>query len=238
MIAAMDAPMLEDVCEKMEIDVPEMYLELNVVPNAYTYGDDKPFIVVTSGLIETIPDELIPSVLAHECGHIVCHHTLYTTMGSLILNGMASMIPAALRALVTLPLQMAFAYWMRCSEFSADRAAMIYDGNSDHMIEVCMRLAGYGKFIDDKADPEVFIRQAEEYIKKYTWAKENASEPKAKKDIDPQVKLSIKEVETRLKKSLGSRVKIKITDPNTGKGKLVIDYKNNEDLDRLIELLG
>ena len=72
----------------------------------------------------------------------------------------------------------------------------------------------------------------------YTWAKENASEPKAKKDIDPQVKLSIKEVETRLKKSLGSRVKIKVTDPNTGKGKLVIDYKNNEDLDRLIELLG
>ncbi len=155
--------MLEDVCEKMEIDVPEMYLELNVVPNAYTYGDDKPFIVVTSGLIETIPDELIPSVLAHECGHIVCHHTLYTTMGSLILNGMATMVPAALRGLITLPLQMAFAYWMRCSEFSADRAAMIYDGSSDHMIEVCMRLAGYGKFIDDKADPEVFIRQAEEY---------------------------------------------------------------------------
>ena len=154
--------MLEDVCEKMEIDVPEMYLELNVVPNAYTYGDDKPFIVVTSGLIETIPDELIPSVLAHECGHIVCHHTLYTTMGSLILNGMATMVPAALRGLITLPLQMAFAYWMRCSEFSADRAAMIYDGSSDHMIEVCMRLAGYGKFIDDKADPEVFIRQAEE----------------------------------------------------------------------------
>lgn len=85
---------------------------------------------------------------------------------------------------------------------------------------------------------DMSVRQAEEYIKKYTWAKENVSEPKAKKDIDPQVKLSIKEVETRLKKSLGSRVKIKITDPNTGKGKLVIDYKNNEDLDRLIELLG
>lgn len=165
--------MLEDVCEKMEIDVPEIYLELNVVPNAYTYGDDKPFIVVTSGLIETIPDELIPSVLAHECGHIVCHHTLYTTMGSLILNGMASMIPAALRGLVTLPLQMAFAYWMRCSEFSADRAAMIYDGGSEHMIEVCMRLAGYGKFIEDKADPDVFIKQAEEYREFVNDSKKN-----------------------------------------------------------------
>ena len=85
---------------------------------------------------------------------------------------------------------------------------------------------------------DMSVRQAEEYVKKYIWAKENNAEPKEKKEIDPQVKLSIKEVETRLKKSLGSRVKIKITDQNTGKGKIVIDYKNNEDLDRLIGLIG
>ena len=85
---------------------------------------------------------------------------------------------------------------------------------------------------------DMSVRQAEEYIKKYIWAKENNTEPKAKKELDPQVKLSIKEVETRLKKTLGSRVKIKVTDQSTGKGKIVIDYKNNEDLDRLIEILG
>ena len=85
---------------------------------------------------------------------------------------------------------------------------------------------------------DMSVRQAEEYVKKYIWAKENNSEIKEKKEIDPQVKLSIKEVETRLKKSLGSRVKIKITDQNSGKGKIVIDYKDNEDLDRLIGLIG
>ena len=85
---------------------------------------------------------------------------------------------------------------------------------------------------------DMSVRQAEEYVKKYIWAKENNAEPKEKKEIDPQVRLSIKEVETRLKKSLGSRVKIKITDQSTGKGKIVIDYKNNEDLDRLIELMS
>ena len=85
---------------------------------------------------------------------------------------------------------------------------------------------------------DMSVRQAEEYVKKYIWAKENNAEPKERKDIDPQVRLSIKEVETRLKKSLGSRVKIKITDQTTGKGKIVIDYKDNEDLDRLINLIG
>lgn len=71
--------MLSPICEKLGIDIPEIYLELDVVPNAYTYGDTKPFIVITSGLLETMPMELLPTVIAHECGHIACHHTLYTT---------------------------------------------------------------------------------------------------------------------------------------------------------------
>ncbi|SCW51190.1 chromosome partitioning protein, ParB family [Ruminococcaceae bacterium YRB3002] len=84
---------------------------------------------------------------------------------------------------------------------------------------------------------DMSVRQAEEYVKRVIWAKENNAEPKEHKTVDPQVALSIKEVETKLKKSLGSRVKIKISDQNTGKGKIVIDYKDNEDLDRLIALM-
>jgi len=83
------------------------------------------------------------------------------------------------------------------------------------------------------------VRQAEEYVKKYIWALENAgSEKKEKKEVSKDFALSVKEVETKLKKHLGSRVKLKVSDPDSGKGKIVIDYKNYEDLDRLIELLG
>ncbi len=85
---------------------------------------------------------------------------------------------------------------------------------------------------------DMSVRQAEEFVKNYSEKKESKSGSKAQKALDPQVKLSIKEVETRLKKSLGSRVKIKISDPSTGKGKIVIDYKDNEDLDRIISILS
>jgi len=85
---------------------------------------------------------------------------------------------------------------------------------------------------------DMSVRQAEDYVKKYVWAKENNAEPKEKREIDPQVRLSIKEVETKLKKCLGSRVKIKVTDQDSGKGKIVIDYKDNEDLDRIIGLIS
>ena len=153
--------MLGPICEKLGIEVPELYIEMNVRPNAYTYGDTKPFIVMTSGLLDALPEELIPTVLAHECGHIACHHTLYRTMGSLILGGAAA-IPG-LGTMLTLPLQIAFAYWMRCSEFSADRAAILCEGNPENVIELCMRLSGYTKNITETAQKDLFLQQAVEY---------------------------------------------------------------------------
>ena len=83
------------------------------------------------------------------------------------------------------------------------------------------------------------VRQAEEYVKRYIWAQENAGvERKEKKQLDPQFSLSVKEVEVKLKKQLGARVKLKVTDTSSGKGKIVIDYKDYEDLDRLISELS
>ena len=164
--------MLPPICEKLGIKVPELYLKLDVEPNSYTYGYTKPFIVLTSGMLETVPDDLIPTILAHECGHIACRHTMFTTMGNMILNGMV--LSGGVAALATTPVKVAFAYWMRCSEFSADRAAMICDGSPDKMMEVCMRLAGYDKDIIADASMDAFLEQADEYremVKTNKWDK-------------------------------------------------------------------
>lgn len=157
--------MLPPICEKLGIEIPELYLQLDVVANSYTSGDTKPFIVITSGLFETLPEELIPTVLAHECGHIACHHMLYTTMGNILLGRANSVLRSYVPygRLATMPLEIAFFYWMRCSELSADRAAVLCDGNADKMSEVCMRLAGYDKDIGAIASKEEFMAQAQEY---------------------------------------------------------------------------
>ncbi len=165
--------MLPPICEKLGIDVPELYIELDVNPNAYTYGDTNPFIVLTSGLFETLPEELIPSVLAHECGHIACRHTLYSTMGRLILNS-ASLLITGLGSIALYPIQLAFAYWMRCSELSADRAAVYCDGGSDKVVGTMIRFAGYDKDIGAEANEAAFMEQAKEYremVKGDAWNK-------------------------------------------------------------------
>ena len=153
--------MLLPICEKLGIDVPELYLKLDVEPNAYTAGDTNPFIVITTGLLETIPEELIPTVLAHECGHIACHHCLYTTMGQFVLSEAINLL--GLDGAVVLPIQVAFFYWMRCSEFSADRAAALYDGSADNTVRMCMHFAGYDKDIAGEASVDEFMNQALEY---------------------------------------------------------------------------
>ena len=157
--------MLPPICEKLGIDIPDLYLKLDVEANAYTSGDTKPYIVMTSGLLETLPEELIPTVLAHECGHIACRHSLYTAMGRIILNGTVDAVESflGLGGIVLFPIQVAFAYWMRCSEFSADRAAIVCDGNADKMSEVCMRFAGLDKDIVGDTSLEAFMEQAAQY---------------------------------------------------------------------------
>ncbi len=164
--------LLPPICEAFRIDVPELYLEMDRTPNAYTSGDTNVFITLTSGLLEMMNDDEIQAVLAHECGHIVCRHVLYQTMGRLILSGAASLLP--LGGLISAALSTAFAYWMRCSEFSADRASAAFLGGPERVVDVMLRLAGCSADMAGEVSAELFMRQAadyKQYVDSSTWNK-------------------------------------------------------------------
>lgn len=155
--------LLVKVCGKLEIDVPELYLALNREPNAYTTGDTDVFIVINSGLLETMTLEQVETVIAHECGHIVCHHVLYHTMGRYILSGADFFANGIVSRAIITSLQYAFAYWMRCSEFSADRVAAFYHGTADPVIDLMMALAGGTHNLSYKLSRDAFFKQAQNY---------------------------------------------------------------------------
>lgn len=154
---------LVKVCCKLQIDVPELYLALDRTPNAATYGDTDVFIVINSGLIETMTLEQIETVIAHECGHIVCHHVLYHTMGRYILTGAELFVNGLISRAIVTSLQYAFAYWMRCSEFSADRVSAYYHSSAEPVIDVMMALSGGTNNLQYKINREAFFRQAQNY---------------------------------------------------------------------------
>ena len=153
------------VCKKLEISIPEMYLKLDREPNAYTMGDSEIFVVLHSGLLETLTEDQIETVIAHECGHIVCHHHLYTTMGIYIMRGAEYFINGPISNAIFTAIQYAFFYWMRCSEFSADRVSAYYHGSSEPVVDVMMALAGATSNLNLQFNKEEFFKQAIEYKK-------------------------------------------------------------------------
>ena len=151
---------LPPICKKFGIDEPEFYLEMNPMPNAYTTGDKQTFLVVTSGLLEHLSDEEVQSVLAHECGHILCRHVFYHTMANLLVVCADAL---DLLGKLVIPVSLALKYWSRKSELSADRAEVVYMGTSKPAINALVRLSGGPHRLTGKVNIEEYARQATAY---------------------------------------------------------------------------
>ena len=150
---------LPPICQKMGIPEPEFYLEMNPMPNAWTFGDTKIFITITSGLVEMMTEEELDAVIAHECGHILCRHVLYHSVADYILKGVDSL---GILGAMTIPIQFAILYWQRKSELSCDRAASIIT-SPETVSRVMARLSGGPRSITENINMEEWARQADIY---------------------------------------------------------------------------
>src|SRR5262245_66190857 len=56
-------------CKILDVPEPEMYVTLDLVPNAWTYGHTRPFITLTSGLLDRMSDEDLSFVTGHGAVH-------------------------------------------------------------------------------------------------------------------------------------------------------------------------
>ena len=139
--------LLPPVCEKLGIDVPDLYMVQSSNKkdlNAFTGGITVPFICLTSELIKQLPIEMVASAIAHECGHIACRHYLYHSLARNFANGIEASplarIPAIRRYLSEARIT-ALLFWDRCSELSADRAAVLCDGDAGKTIDTLLRVS-------------------------------------------------------------------------------------------------
>lgn len=150
---------LPPICEKLGISEPEFYLSMDPNPNAWTFGDTKIFVTITSGLVDMMSSEELDAVIAHECAHIACHHVLYHSIARYILSGADSF---GLLGILSMPIQLAFLYWQRKSELSCDRAASIV--TSPQIVASTMaRLSGGPKSITTKINLQEWAKQADSY---------------------------------------------------------------------------
>ena len=116
---------LPPICKRLGIPIPELYLQLSpiVKASAYVY-DNKPYIVLTLGLIRRIKNEELDAVLAHECGHIICEHIVFKTLAHTLFY-YPDLVSGTSNTAEIDQIKQAMITWSLASEFSADRIACL-----------------------------------------------------------------------------------------------------------------
>lgn len=150
---------LPPICEILDIKEPEFYLEMNPIPNAYAFGETYTAITITSAIVDMMSEDELRAVIAHECGHIACHHMLYHTLAQILSN--ATGFLEALASLAA-PVHYALMYWQRKSELSCDRVAAYITGPQT-ATSMLSRLAGGPIGITSKLNLVELAEQADLY---------------------------------------------------------------------------
>jgi Zn-dependent protease with chaperone function len=137
--------------------VPDLYLTQFPIANAMTIGAGKPIVVIQSGLVQLLDEDQLRAVFAHEAGHVLSDHVLYST--ALILLMRLTSIPGV--PLPLFPLRTALLEWFRAAELSCDRAAALVTRDPVTVCRTLMVIAAGAQA--DRLDLDVFMRQSAEY---------------------------------------------------------------------------
>jgi Zn-dependent protease with chaperone function len=154
--------LLTEACHILDLVPPQLYLRQNPVPNAYTMAirGKQPFIVLHTALVDLLTPAEIQAVIAHELGHLKCEHGVYLTLANLIVLA-AGQLPWG--GLMAQNLQQQLLNWLRCAEFTCDRAGLLVTQDPMVMISVLMKLAGGSPTLAPQLNPEAFLAQARAY---------------------------------------------------------------------------
>ncbi len=144
-LSGLDAVVRDGIARLRPGPVQAFVVPANVL-NAYTFGLSSPKVVVIySALLKVMDADEVRFIVGHELGHIRLGHTWLNSL----VGGMAG-IPSPFAAAVVLNL--AFRWWNRACEFSADRAGLLACGNPRKAVSALVKLTTGGRYT--RADHE------------------------------------------------------------------------------------
>jgi Zn-dependent protease with chaperone function len=141
--------------------VPELYISQDPNPNAMCLGSDKPFIVVTTGLVDLLDIEEMRFVIGHELGHALSGHAVYRTMLLTLTNLAQQLVWFPIGYFGIKAIVVGLNEWFRKSELSCDRAGALAGQDPAAGRRALMKIAGGSRMSELSHDE--FTRQAQEY---------------------------------------------------------------------------
>jgi len=148
------AGLVETNRTRLQVEPVNVFIVPSKQLNAYTFGLDSPkAIVLYSALFRVMDQDEVQFILGHEMGHVRLGHTWLNTL----VGGMAG-IPSSLGAAAIM--ELAFRWWNRACEYSADRAGVLACGKPDKAISALVKLQA-GPAASTQAGMQAAIQQLE-----------------------------------------------------------------------------
>ncbi len=142
-------------------EVPELYITQDPMPNAMALGTDKPFIVITTGMVDLYDIEEMRFTIGHELGHVLSGHTVYRTMLFHLTRLAARLAWFAIGYIGLRVIIAGLEEWYRKSELSCDRAGVLAGQDPAAARRALMKMAGGSRMSELSHD--AFHQQAREY---------------------------------------------------------------------------
>ena len=122
--------------------VPELFISQDPSVNAMALGTDKPFLVITTGLLDLMDEEETRFVIGHELGHVLSGHAVYRTMLLWLIQLAARIAWLPIGVIGLRAIIWGLEEWFRKSELSCDRAGLLACQDVDAAKRALMKLAG------------------------------------------------------------------------------------------------
>jgi Zn-dependent protease with chaperone function len=151
-----------DGCYVLDLPtVPELFITQDPNVNAMALGADKPFIVITTGLVDLMDAEEARFIVGHELGHVLSGHAVYRTMLFHLINLAQRIAWMPIGYLGIRAIIWGLEEWYRKSELSCDRAGLLAGQDVEAARRALMKTAGGSRLSELSHD--AFHQQAHEY---------------------------------------------------------------------------
>jgi heat shock protein HtpX len=168
------APMVGDLCRRMGLPMPKLWIIPDDSPNAFATGRNPSHasLAFTAGLLRLMADNELQGVIAHELGHVLHRDILISSIAAMVAgtitlaarmafffggsddddrgSGIAAIAMMILAPIAAMLIQMAIS---RSREYDADAASAKYVGSPYPLIGGLEKLESWSKRIPMDASP-------------------------------------------------------------------------------------
>jgi len=175
------APVVERLCQRMQLPMPKLWLIPEQSPNAFATGRDPKHasVAFTAGVLQLMDDRELEGVIAHELGHVLHRDILISSVAATIAGAVMMLARVmqfsmlfggggrnddreegggalgAIAMIIVAPIAAMLIQFAisRTREYSADAAAKKYTGTPDGLVSALNKLEGWSKRIPMDASP-------------------------------------------------------------------------------------